>query len=94
MGEPLYGPLTVKFGVNATLGDRGPMDVRDYPVILGAKNGKTGPGAEFDLTPLIGSAGMIAPGATTGQFMLRIKPKSPTGGIGWMLTLVSAAVSK
>ena len=89
--KPLYGPITAQLDVNPKLGDRGPQDVKNYPAILGARNGKTGPGAELDLTPLIGSSGMIAPGATTGQFMLRIKPRSPTSEIGWMMVFISAA---
>jgi hypothetical protein len=89
---PLYGPVTIRFDVNPNAGDRGRVDVANYPEILGANNGQTGPGAEFDLTSLIGSAGLIVPGATTGQFLLRIKPKTPTGGIGRLMTSVSAAV--
>ena len=45
-------------------------------------------GAEFDLTPLIGTTGVIPPGAKTGQFMLRIKPQTPTGSIGRLTATV------
>jgi hypothetical protein len=94
-GQPLYGPLTIRFDVDANAGDRGKSDVRNYPEIIGARNGKTGPGAEFDLTPLIGTTGVIPAGATTGQFMLRIKPQTPTGSIGRLTaTLIATTVGR
>lgn len=89
--QPLYGPITITFELNPSLGDRGPIDTKFYPTILGARNGKTGPGAEFDLTPLTAD-GFIEPGATTGSFMLRVKPVSRTDAIGFMMTFVSAGM--
>jgi hypothetical protein len=89
--QPISGPITLTFELNPSLGDRGPIDTKFYPTILGARNRKTGPGAEFDLTPLTAD-GVIEPGATTGSFMLRIKPVSRTDPIGFMMTFVSAAV--
>jgi hypothetical protein len=92
-GQPLYGPLTIRFDVDANAGDRGKSDVRNYPEIIGARNGKTGPGAEFDLTPLIGTTGVIPAGATTGQFMLRIKPQTPNGSIGRLTATLIATTA-
>jgi hypothetical protein len=82
----------MRLELNAKLGDRGPLDEKFYPTLLGATNGKTGPGAEFDLTSTAGSSGSVAPGETTGPFMLRLKPVSRTELIGWMMTFVSAGV--
>jgi hypothetical protein len=93
-GEPLYGPLTIRFGVDPNAGDRGRFDVLNYPEIIGARNGNTGPGAEFDLTALIGTTGVIPPGATTGQFMLRIKPQTPTGSIGRLTATLIATTPR
>jgi len=93
-GGPLYGPLTIRFDVNPNAGDRGKFDVLNYPEIIGARNGKTGPGAEFDLTALIGTTGVILPGATTGQFMLRIKPQTPTGSIGRLTATLIATTPR
>jgi len=93
-GQPLYGPLTIRFDVDANAGDRGKFDVRNYPEIIGARNGKTGPGAEFDLTPLIGTTGVIPAGAATGQFMLRIKPQTPTGSIGRLTATLIATTAR
>ena len=89
--QPLSGPITLTLELNPSLGDRGPLDTKYYPTILGAANGKTGPGAEFDLTPLAGGAA-IEPGATTGSFMLRVKPTGRTDPIGFMMAFVSAGV--
>ena len=93
-GGPLYGPLTIRFDVDPTAGDRGKFDVLNYPQIIGARNGKTGPGAEFDLTPLIGTTGVIPAGATTAQFMLRIKPQTPTGPIGRLTATLIATTPR
>jgi hypothetical protein len=93
-GEFLYGPLTIRFGVDPNAGDRGKFDVLNYPEIIGARNGKTGPGAEFDLTSLIGTTGVIPAGATTGQFMLRIKPQTPTGSIGRLTATLIATTAR
>jgi hypothetical protein len=92
--EPIYGPLTIRFDVDRNAGDRGKFDVLNYPEIIGARNGKTGPGAEFDLTPLIGTPGVIPAGATTGQFMLRIRPQTPTGPIGRLTATLIAATPR
>jgi hypothetical protein len=93
-GKPVYGPLTIRFDVDPNAGDRGKFDVLNYPEIIGARNGKTGPGAEFDLTPLIGTTGVIPPGATTGQFTLRIKPQTPTGSIGRLTATLIATTPR
>jgi hypothetical protein len=87
--DPWYGPMTVRFDVNPNAGQRGASDVRDYPQIIGAANGKTGPGAEFDFTSLMGTTTMIPPGASTGQFVLRLKPKTFAGPIGRLTTFVT-----
>ena len=87
---PLFGPLTLTLDLNPSLGDRGPIDTKYYPTLLGATNGKTGPGATFDLTPLAGSGGVIEPGATTGSFRLRLRPTGKTDPISLLMTFVSA----
>jgi hypothetical protein len=94
MDTPIYGPITLRLDLNDKLGDVGPEDKKNYPIILGAKNGKSGPGAEFDLTPIAGSGGVIQPGETTGQFILRLKPNNRRGEIGNLLTFVSAGVAR
>ncbi len=93
-GDSLYGPLTLRLDVDPNAGDRGKFDVLHYPEIIGARNGKTRPGAEFDLTPLIGTSGVIPAGATTGQFMLRIKPQTPTGSIGRLTATLIAMTAR
>jgi hypothetical protein len=91
--QPLGGPLTLVLDVNPARGARGRVDSLFFPTILGAANGRTGPGASFDLTATLGSAGIVEPGATTGPFLLRIRKKSPDAPvIGRMMTLISAAV--
>ena len=85
------GSGSCHYGQHPTSGDRGKWDGRFYPTILGATNGKTWPGAEFDLTALIGTSAMLGPGTMTGAFMLRIKASAPTDPmIGRMMTFVSA----
>ncbi len=89
---PIAGPITLHVDLNNKLGEIGPEDEKYYPTILGAKNGKMGPGAEFDLTPVIGGTGVIAPGATTGSFMLQLKPQSLTEPIGNLMIFVTAGI--
>lgn len=91
-GRTIYGPLRVRFDVNPKLGDRGAVDVRFYPEILGADNGVAGAGAEFDLTALMGPDGTIEPGGSTATFTLRIRAAPTDPYISQLMTIVTGGM--
>jgi hypothetical protein len=95
--HPLYAPMTLRLDADSRVVNDIDVGTRtvQYPSILGATNGKKGPGAEFDLTPLMGNAGVIEPGEATGALVLRVQPKDMTRPpLAMMCLIVSAGVPR
>jgi hypothetical protein len=73
--QPIYGPIVasvVKFGSGA--GEQ----LREFaPEILNATNQKKGDGASFDYSGALGDLPMLAPGATTGEMVWKLRIGDP-----------------
>jgi BNR repeat-like domain len=68
---PIYGPVRLEIG---TFPPPPEGAVRQVPLeVLDAPNGKTGPGAAFDYTPLLGPQRHLAPGEVGGALTLRLR---------------------
>jgi hypothetical protein len=71
----IFGPITVtirKYGSGMT-GE----DADFAPVVLNARSGGSGPGAQFDLGAALGTDNVLAPGATSGALLIRLRLKDP-----------------
>jgi hypothetical protein len=70
---PIYGPLRLTIrGFGSGMSD----ELQELaPEVLNAANRQTGKGAVFDFSDVMGSHGVLEPGATTGavEFQLRVK---------------------
>jgi hypothetical protein len=75
----LYGPMSVELRslTRAELSAAEREDVGNVPEILNAANGKRGPGAAFDYSRALGTAGALPPGSVSEAVRWKLRLPRP-----------------